>query len=1195
MNKIYALLLMLFVAISVNAQRKTCIDRDWMFLLGDGSEAINNPDVTDNWRTLNLPHDWSVETEAAQKAGGTVVGPFSTNSIGKYQTANTVGGIGWYCKRLNVNKNSNDRYTLYFEGAYNQSDVYLNGRKVYFNSYGYSSFRFDVTDELQDGENILLVRVANEGNNTRWYAGSGIYRHVWLIHTPSLHSDEWDLCLRPSTESLMMETIVYNDDDDNKSCTVQLDVLDADDNLVGTTSTDVNVDSWDDATVSLSLNMSNPKLWSPESPYLYKAVVKTIDENAGTSDVIVKRFGVRTIAYSAEDGFLLNGKNILLQGGCMHHDNGLLGAAAFDKAETRKLTLLKEQGFNAVRCSHNLPSEHYLDVCDSIGLMVVDEMFDQWINQKNTDDYHNFFPEFSDRDYSTMMRRDRNHPAIIMWSIGNEIPGRINSEGLQVAERLRKITKHYDEERAVTAAVCGWDDGWSGWDDQDNKAFISLDIGGYNYMYEQYEHDHSTHPDRVMVGLESYPKLASENWTLVEKHPYVIGDFVWTAMDYVGEAGIGCASSTGPIGAFQQWPWFNGYCGDIDLIGQKKPQSYYRDVVWRQAPITMAVQPTASWNSIWGWQLEEQSWTWPEYEGQNVTINVYSRASKVRLYLNGEVKGEASPGSTFWAGFYIPYEPGTLRVVNLDNNDNEIEGEEFVLKTTGVATGVRFVYEDKTLSADTNDLAYVTIEVVDDEGNVVTSDCETKLTIANTGAGDLIACGTANPTDMNSFRSNTLTVFRGRALAILRGNGTAGTVSISAEMQKPAEAYKLGVNISSGISGGDGGNKFDTWELTSDNDAVGVSNFQTHDFATTQADYTSTITWWGQNRGTGCIVSDKVDHKGSYSFDMTVEAGKSVRLTHLYSDVLMDDDQLSLYIGITNSSNENIYTSSTQNASSWRNTLDTDIDVTLPEGTYTVTAYLSNMSNGKYYIGALQLTSETETNNTVPTVLLDEESEDSPTAYPCANVTLQRTLKAGIWNSICLPFPLEIPDGWSVKELTEATIDGDNITLAFNDASDIVAGMPYMVRVENAVESISAEQVPIIDNPSATTINGIISFNGNFGKLPDPGIPTGSYFIKNNNFYVVEENAPVALKGYRAFLTPDNDNGVKLITTNLDGTADAIQETEFGERNCSNSQAIYDLAGHKIECGESASGDNDILKQLPKGLYIVNREKIVVR
>ena len=795
MKKIYitSVLLLMVCAVSM-AQRKQCIDRGWFFLLGDGSDAISDASVTNSWRKLDLPHDWSVEPDAAQKAGGTVVGPFSTNSIGKFQTGNTVGGEGWYSKTITIDNLDSERYMLYFEGAYNHSEVYLNGKKLYFNPYGYMSYRFDITDELEVGDNNVLVKVTNEGNNTRWYAGSGIYRHVWLIKTPLVHSDEWDLKLEPSASKLDLTTTVYNDGDSKKACTVTTEVYDANGTRVGSVSTDVSVLAYRDANMSLSVPMTGVKMWSPESPYLYKAVLKVKDNESGTTDEIVKRFGVRTLEFSADKGFLLNGKNTLLYGGCVHHDNGLLGAAAYDRAETRKLSLIKAQGYNAVRCSHNLPSEHFLDVCDSIGLMVIDETFDQWLLNKNPDDYHNFFAEFSDRDLSIMLRRDRNHPSIIMWSIGNEIPGRIDPEGLAAAERMRGTVRHFDVSRPITAAICGWDagDAWNSaggnWDVQDAKAFQSLDVGGYNYLFDRYEHDHGTHPDRVMVGLESYPKLASENWNMVEKHSYVIGDFVWTAVDYLGEAGIGSANDKSNPSMFQSWPWYNGWCGDIDLIGQKKPQSYYRDVVWRQAPVTMAVQPTASYNSAWGWQLEEQRWTWPGFEGKTVSINVYSRAPKVRLYLNGVSQGDHVPGGTYWTGYYIPYQPGTLKVVNLDASGKEIAGESFELQTTSTPSALRVTADREEIQADGADLSYVTIELVDAKGRVITSDSSTKVELAVEGNGMLLAAGNASPTDMESFRSSTPKLFRGRALAIIKSSDDAGEVklNVSASGLEPA-------------------------------------------------------------------------------------------------------------------------------------------------------------------------------------------------------------------------------------------------------------------------------------------------------------------------------------------------------------------------------------------------------------------------
>ena len=786
--------------------RKTLIDNDWKFFYGDGSAAVAHPEVADAWRTLDLPHDWSVETEAARVAGGTVIGPFSTNSVGKFQTGNTVGGEGWYMKKLNVQASDLKAasFMLYFEGAYNQTDIYLNGRHLYFNPYGYSSFRFDVTDELHEGENTLLARVRNEGNNTRWYAGSGIYRHVWLLATPKLHADEWDTYVEIRNEDIKIQsgkgtakvtlhTTVYNEQDGAREGRILVDLLDAKGNSVGSTQQAFSVASWGEQSVSLSLNLSRAELWSTEHPYLYRARIRVEDSTTGTTDVLEKRFGVRRLSFSATSGFRLNNQSTLLQGGCLHHDNGLLGAAAYDRAEDRKLTLVKSQGYNAIRCSHNMPSEHFLDACDSLGLLVIDETFDQWIYQKNNEDYHRFFPEFSDRDLQTMMRRDRNHPCVIAWSIGNEIPGRIEDEGMAAAARMRETVRHYDTTRPVTAAICGWDagDAWNSasynWDIQDQRAFQSLDLGGYNYLYDKYEHDHATHPNRVMFGAESFPKHASQNWDKVEQLPYVIGDFVWTAMDYLGEAGIGSAAlrANGDQSMFQDWPWFNGWCGDLDIIGQKKPQSYYRDVVWRCAPITMAIErpiPSGMHQSIsaWGWQLEQQSWTYPDLKSTDrVTVNVYSRAPRVRLYLNGRRIGEQAPGNTYWTGFSVNYQPGTLRAVNVDASGHELTDESFELRTTGEPVGLRLIADRNTILSDGRDLAYVTIELVDADGQVVTSNSDLKVDLSLTGDGELLAAGSASPNDMESFRSTTPRLYNGRALAILKSNTTAGTIRLT--------------------------------------------------------------------------------------------------------------------------------------------------------------------------------------------------------------------------------------------------------------------------------------------------------------------------------------------------------------------------------------------------------------------------------
>lgn len=790
---VFASVLFFVTSLTLSAQRKQLIDDDWHFIYGDGSAALKNSAIADGWRSLSLPHDWSVETEAAEKAGGRVIGPFSSNSVGKYQTGFTVGGEGWYQKTLNMTADDlTGRVILYFEGVYYQSWVYVNGKIANFCPYGYSSFRVDATKFLHEGKNNILVKVQNMGNNSRWYGGSGIYRHIWLIKTKKMFLDEWDTYITTSdNKDVTVTALVHNETAFQASGSIEVKVLDADGSLVAVADAAYqNIQAGQNKEVGVGLPVNDAKTWSPQTPYLYTAVISIKDDKGAVVDSFEKRFGFRTMNFSAREGFLLNGVNTYIKGGCVHHDNGMLGAAAFNMAERRKLMLIKKLGYNAVRCSHNLPSENFLDVCDEIGLMVIDECFDQWLLAKNGEDYHRYFAEWSDRDVTDMVRRDRNHPSVIMWSIGNEIPGRIEPDGIAIASRLRNDILNYDTTRPLTAAICGWDAGgaWNmasgNWDAQSDNAFKSLDVGGYNYMYDKYEYDHSKYPDRVICGLESYPKQASENWNMVEKHKYVIGDFVWTAMDYIGEAGIGAALADQAPPFFADWPWFNGHCGDLDLIGKKKPQSYYKDIVWKEKPVTMAVATTNSQWNWWGWQLEEQSWTYPGMEGQNVNVSVYSRAPKVRLYLNGVSKGDHVPGGTFYTGYNIPYEPGTLRVVNLDNHGNEVDGEEFVLKTTGEATGSKLVYydDDNMISADSQDLCFVTIELIDDEGNVVTSDKQTQISVTNAGAGELIGCCTGSPTDMKSFRTLTPTVFRGRALAIVRGNGTSGEVKLNVEI-----------------------------------------------------------------------------------------------------------------------------------------------------------------------------------------------------------------------------------------------------------------------------------------------------------------------------------------------------------------------------------------------------------------------------
>lgn len=797
MKKIYIALFAALLTYSSNAQeRKTNIDREWKYCYGTHKDAIAPEFDDSSWRTLDLPHDWSVETDAAETAGNNI-GPFSKNSTEGSASGQTVGGEGWYRKTFTLTEEDmNGRVSLYFEGAYYHSHIYLNGRYIYFNPYGYSSFRLDITDHLLPaGEvNTLSVCVKNEGKNTRWYAGSGIYRHVWLIKTANIHMNDWDTYIESISENVKVSSRIYNESNNEQTVKFVTEIYDKDGKFVTSQATSSEtINAGEDVNVSLELNVNDAQRWSPETPYLYTAVMKVTDGNGKTIDQYSTKFGIRSIEFSADKGFLLNGEPTLLRGGCIHHDNGLLGAASFDRAEERRLQLLKDNGFNAVRCSHNIPSEHFLYACDSIGLMVIDEAFDHWLVAKNPNDYHNFFEEFSNRDLQVMLRRDRNHPSIIMWSIGNEVPGRIEPEGMAAAERLKNMVKKYDTTRPVTAAICDWDSPWHSWEDETAKAFNSLDVGGYNYLYDKYESDHSKYPNRIMYGAESYAKHASQNWDLVEKHPYVIGDFVWTAMDYVGEAGIGSAAirQSGSQSQFQEWPWFNGWCGDIDLIGQKKPQSYYRDVVWRLSPITMGVErpiPSGYYQSIskWGWQLEQQSWTYNDLtESDIMTVNVYTRAPYARLYLNDELIGEKATSNTYWAGFYIPYKPGTLKAVEFDGTN---EGESFILETTSEEAGIRLTADRKQIDANGTDLCYVTIELIDEKGRVITSNSTRTISLSVEGEGSLLAAGNASPTDMESFRSITPNLYNGRALAILKSTDTKGEIVLTVKSDNLEDA-----------------------------------------------------------------------------------------------------------------------------------------------------------------------------------------------------------------------------------------------------------------------------------------------------------------------------------------------------------------------------------------------------------------------
>ena len=773
----------------------TLFDSDWRFYRG-GVQGAEMPRFDDSkWRKVDLPHDWSIE-DLPEQIPGETIGPFSKKSEGANNGASTghvVGGTGWYRKTFTLNSNDKDKLiSVYFEGAYTETDVWVNGNHVGDHKHGYTSFYFDITKfcKAAGEKNLIAVRVMNNGKNSRWYSGSGLYRHVKLVVTNPLHIDQWGVYITTSVVSeqeskVKLVTNVSNEKNEKADIKISTKLLDANNNIVGESEVPSSVNANDKGQVIQHITVNSPKLWSPDAPYLYKAEI-TLSANGTTQDVTTTNFGIRTIKFSAENGFTLNGKKMKLQGGCVHHDNGILGAAAIDRAEERRIELLKANGFNAVRSSHCPPSPAFLDACDRLGMLVIDEAFDMWEKPKNPDDYHKFFDEWWERDLSSMVLRDRNHPSVILWSIGNEIQERADSSGLAIIKKLKPVINQFDSSRLITSAVCEfWDNPGKKWA-ATAPTFASLDVGGYNYQWYQYESDHKQFPDRIMVGTESVPQHALENWSLVEKDNYVIGDFVWTAMDYLGESGIGHAVCNNQKDEFLiPWPWFNSWCGDIDLIGDKKPQSYYRDVVWRRSKIEMAVHAPMPDSckekvSYWGWPDEEQSWTWPGSEGKKLIVSVYSRSPLVRLELNGKVIGEKQiPDTLITAKFEVPYEPGELKAVAIENASQGKEVGSVILKTANAPKTIRLKADRSTIRASRNDLSYVTVEILDDKNNVVPN-ATVPVEFSISGAGELAGVGNANPSDMASFKQSKRNTFRGKCLVILRPKGDAGDITLKA-------------------------------------------------------------------------------------------------------------------------------------------------------------------------------------------------------------------------------------------------------------------------------------------------------------------------------------------------------------------------------------------------------------------------------
>lgn len=742
------------------------IDDGWFFRLNPYGNVTEAAFDHSTWQAVDLPHDWSQAFDFTPEAASGNDGGYLPTGRGAYRKVLPPGTFA-----------PGRRHRIYLEGAYMNSTVWVNGDSVGGHPYGYASYFLDITPYVNpDSATVIAISVDNSHQkNSRWFTGSGIYRHVWLSDAPlDAEIEPWSLRTVSSVPDkkgavkVDVEFTVMNSLDSPVSRTAVVSVGSARVKLK------IKVDAHSKTDVTIPLVVRDARLWSPESPALYDLTVDLTDNKGVILDSESARIGLRTIRWSGESGFMLNGEPMLINGACVHHDNGILGSASFDDAEIHKAQLLKRAGFNAVRTSHNHPAPAFLAACDSIGLLVIDEAFDGWEQAKTPHDYSELIGEWWQKDLDALVRRDRCHPSVIAWSIGNEILERKSKRAVELANRFADYCRSLDpQKRPVTQALAAWDSDWEIYD----PLAAAHDIIGYNYMIHKVEGDHQRVPGRVVWQTESYPRDAFSNWTKVHDLPYVVGDFVWTGIDYIGESGIGRYYYEGQVPGehFHRdlWPWHGSQCGDIDIIGQPKPISRYRDilhnVVADSVPeVYMAVREPDGYHgkvqeTMWGTWPTFESWNWHGWEGQPIEVEVVSTLPEVVLQLDGQEIGRKKVGrdTEYKAVFRIEYHPGRLVAIGYDASGNAYKSNE--IATAGAPAEIRVEVE----RPGSGSLAYVTATILDDDGRIV-PDADLPVLFEPTGSARFLAAGSADMTDSTSYSRPLRTTHHGRALAILR-------------------------------------------------------------------------------------------------------------------------------------------------------------------------------------------------------------------------------------------------------------------------------------------------------------------------------------------------------------------------------------------------------------------------------------------
>ena len=785
---------------------------------------------------------------------------------GSTSTGYTLGGVGWYRKTFSVDPGPGRRVFLRFDGVYMNATTWLNGVQLGTHPYGYTTFEYDITKHLNtndNSDNLVAVLVNNNGWNSRWYSGSGIYRHTHLRIVDAVHIPLWGAHVttpsitftepgHASHAVVAVDTQVRNALALAAMAKVEV-VIGTSDFVSPAKSATLQLDGNETKNITVSFELAGANqlwLWSTDSPTLYLANI-TVTTAGGHTDSLSVAFGVRTVSVSAATGLLLNGVPIKLYGGCVHHANGPLGARAIDRAEERRVELLKAIGYNAIRTSHNPVSERFLDACDRLGVLVMEETFDCWSIAKHNQDYHLYFEEWWQRDTAAMVLRDRSRPSVIMWSIGNEVrPGHLPPAGLHTrahrAHRsppprrplrmprpdpcLRSVSEPQIPNRwtdSVAAVAVALRDYVHALDPgsgravtsaypmlqiQDSKFLHDLDVAGYNYAGPGvYALSHSNVPNRTMVGTESWGVDSFQMWSQVWSMEYLIGDFIWTAMDYLGETAIGAASATGDVDEMSgkhPFPWHVSNCGDLDIVGHQKAQSVYRTVLWGVEKMAMLVHVPDSHLeqvSAWGWPEERSSWTFPGQEGEVLQVRVFARGcERVELMLNQKRVGSAPVQANFTAVFNVTYAPGTLEAT-CANGTEAIADRGARLTTAGRPVALTAAPDRATIRGDPDDLSYVTIVVVDADGSAVPDTAGVLVRVALEGPAQLLALGSGDPKDPTSFSAVARTAWRGRLVAIIQpiAGAAVGAVTLRASAPGLANATALITTVAS-PSGGAG-------------------------------------------------------------------------------------------------------------------------------------------------------------------------------------------------------------------------------------------------------------------------------------------------------------------------------------------------------------------------------------------------------